>query len=448
MDSVLKPYAAGQVARYTSYPTAKEFSPRVGQNEVLRWLTCVGADEHLSLYIHIPFCQRLCWYCACATSAPNGYERVAEYVQTLKSEIATWANALDDRGQVARIHFGGGSPNMLSPADFAAIMGHIRSHFNVRSDIEIDIELDPRSLTEAFIETMSDVGVTRASLGVQTLAPAVQDGINRIQPRKQISRVVSLLRKNGIQNINFDLMYGLPQQTTTDIAEAANYAAMIGINRLAVFGYAHVPWFVTRQRIIDERALPDLDGRYEQVLTADKVLKDHGYKPVGFDHYALSDDPIVKARDNGTLRRNFQGYTDDDCQTLIGMGESSISSFREGYVQNQKNRRDWRTAIAGRRIPTARGYALSVEDRVRADIIELLLCYREVDIATVCSVYDHSVDALRYCLDHLEPLRTDGLCDINGTLVTIPEDRKYFARQVAAKFDAFAADARQHAIAV
>ena len=281
---------------------------------------------------------------------------------------------------------------------------------------------------------------------VQTLVEAAS--INRIQPRKQISRVVSLLRKNGIQNINFDLMYGLPQQTTADIEDAANYAAMIGINRLAVFGYAHVPWFVSRQRVIDERALPGLDARYEQVLTADKALKDRGYESIGFDHYALSDDPIVQARDNGTLRRNFQGYTDDDCQTLIGMGESSISSFHEGYVQNHKNRKDWLNAINGGRIPAQRGYALSVEDRVRADIIELLLCYREVDVATVCSVYDHSVDALKYCLERLEPLQTDGLCDINGALVTIPEDRKYFARQVAAKFDAFATDTRQHAIAV
>ena len=448
MESVLKPYAAGQVARYTSYPTAKEFNTRVGQNEVLSWLTCVGDAERLSLYIHIPFCQKICWYCACATSAPNGYERVAAYIRALKDEISVWAQELDGKGHVARIHFGGGSPNILSPADFASLVDHIRICFDTAPDLEIDIELDPRTLSEAFIEVLSRVGVTRASLGVQTLSSVVQDSINRVQPRRQISRVVSLLRRHGIQNINFDLLYGLPHQTADDVIDAAKYAAMIGINRLAVFGYAHVPWFVSRQRVIDASALPGLDARYEQVLAADAALKQWGYEAIGFDHYALPDDSIVKARDDGSLRRNFQGYTDDGCQTLIAMGESSISSFREGFVQNHKNRNDWAGSIAQGRLAASKGYCLSVEDRVRADIIELLLCYREVDVATVCRVYDHSIDALMPDINHLEPLQSAGLCAVNGTLITIPEDRKFFARQVAARFDAFVADSGQHAVAV
>ena len=448
MDPALKAYAAGHVARYTSYPTAREFGPNVGAGDVASWLTKVGQGEQISLYIHIPFCEKLCWYCACATSKPNKYERVSNYVSTLIVEIESWAQHIGGRGKIARIHFGGGSPNMLRSNDLERLINGIRKNFDVNADVEIAMELDPRSLTDAFIDTMARVGVSRVSLGVQTLAPAVQDRINRIQPRKQITRAVSQLRKNGIQQISFDLMYGLPAQTVADVEDAVNYAGMIGVNRVSVFGYAHVPWFVSRQRVIDERALPGIEERYDQVQAADKALKANGYVAVGFDHYALSEDPLVDALSSGRLRRNFQGFTDDDCQTLIGLGESSISSFREGYAQNHKDRKDWSTSVRDRQLPVTRGYVLTADDRVRADIIELLLCYGEVDIATVCSIYDCSVDALMPCLEALRPLERDGLCSIDGFLVTIPEARKFFARQVAAKFDAFTIKTQQHAIAV
>lgn len=448
MDQSLKKYALEHVARYTSYPTAREFSSRVGQNELNKWLVQIDQTERISLYIHIPFCQKLCWYCACATSAPNKYERISEYATMLRREIRSWARLLNGKGIVARIHFGGGSPNALSEEDFESLVSFIDENFTISNDLQIDIELDPRSLTESFVLSMSKVGVTRASLGVQSLSPAVQDRINRVQPRKQITRAVSHLRKHGVQNISFDLMYGLPAQTVHAAREAASYAAEIGVNRIAIFGYAHIPWFVSRQRVIDKRALPGVDERYAQALAMDKLLTDEGYAPIGFDHYALPNDPLVQAKNTGTLRRTFQGFSDDTCQTIIGIGESAISSFPRGYSQNHKNRRDWIAANQAYRLPIARGVELSAEDMLRGDIIELLLCYGEVDLATICKIYDVPLSHFDKSVQALEELERDRLCSLHGSLITIPEQHKFFSRQVAAKFDSYAIEDGHHAIAV
>lgn len=337
---------------------------------------------------------------------------------------------------------------MLACGELSSIMRSIQDAFNVCPDADIAMELDPRTLTEDFIDTMSAVGVTRASLGVQTLAPLVQEKINRIQPRQQITKAVSHMRKSGIKEVSFDLMYGLPGQTVEDCVEAANYAALIGVNRLSVFGYAHVPWFVSRQRAIDDASLPGVEARYDQVRAFDDVLLSKGFAGIGFDHYALADDSISRAQKNGTLRRNFQGFTDDPCQTLIGIGESSISSFRQGYAQNEKKRPDWLSAISDGQLPVARGYELSPDDRLRSEIIELLLCYLEVDVETVCACHNTPIGKVSDCLSALEPLQRDGLCELDGGLVKIPRNRKFFARQVAAKFDSFVMDAGQHAVAV
>lgn len=428
--------ATRAVPRYTSYPTAVQFHDGVRSDQVARWARSVTPGAPVSVYAHIPFCEKLCWYCGCHTTVPNGYDRIARYVTTLHREIEVWAGMLGPHGGAGHLHFGGGSPNALSADDFFAVAEHLRTAFRLRDDAEVSVELDPRSMTPEKVQSMAAAGVTRASLGVQTLAEDVQKAVNRIQPREMIVQTVADLRAVGISAINMDLMYGLPHQTLEDCVDAARFAVSQRADRLAVFGYAHVPWFARHQNAIDAEALPGLHERFAQAEAIRGVLEGAGYIAVGLDHFAKPVDPMARAAQAGTLRRNFQGYTTDPCETLIGLGLSAISAFKEGYAQNAKDVRDWREAVDGKaELAIVRGLELDADDRLRARAIEALMCTMQVDAAQVCLSMGQPEDMLDEAVEAARTLEVLGLCTVEGRLVRVPAEARSLMRTVAQCFD-------------
>ena len=427
-------YARAQVPRYTSYPTAVDFDESVKAPKVETWLDAIPAGADLSVYVHIPFCQKLCWYCGCATSVPNGYDRIASYFDVLLEEVDLWAGHIG-HGVVRQLHFVGGTPNALSPQDFRWLTSHLDMHLPVAADREFSVELDPRVLTDGMIEAMADSGVTRASLGVQTLSPTVQKAINRIQPRAMITRHIASLRRAGIKALNADLMYGLPKQTVGDVEEAARYCADVGVNRVSVFGYAHVPWFAKHQRAISEADLPDVRARMAQAEAAARVFEDAGYVAIGFDHFALPDDSLTEAMRNGRLHRNFQGYTDDASFYLIGIGQTAISAFPEGYAQSHKGLIDWRKAVLSGELPVMRGIEKTAKDRMRAYAIERLLCDMSVDLCAVARQFGFDRQDFDAALFRLHELEAHGLCETDGMTVSVPPSARLLIRNVAAALD-------------
>ena len=429
------PFASRPVPRYTSYPTAADFTPQVAETEAGIWASQTAPDKPISVYIHVPFCEKLCFYCGCATSVPNGYMRIAAYLETLHREIDLWARALGAHDGMAHLHFGGGSPNALSAEDFKDLVAHASRALGLRPGAEIAVEIDPRGLTPDFIHAMAASGVNRVSFGVQTLSATVQQAVGRIQPKVLLSEGIARLHEAGIGAINMDLMYGLPHQTVTDVEEAAHFAAEMGAARISLFGYAHVPWFAKHQAAIDEDALPGLEARFEQAEAGARTLELAGYQAIGLDHFARADDSLTQAARTGALHRNFQGYTDDPCDTLVGIGSTAISQFSGGYIQNFKERTAWRAAIEAGRLPVERGVALTEDDRLRARAIETLMCQMEVDVDGLCREMGAAPDSLADALETARFLQSAGLCRIAGSTIQVPPDARLFLRTVAQCLD-------------
>lgn len=415
---------ATPVPRYTSYPTAADFGPlEAGAIEH----AIAGASGDVSLYLHIPFCDQICYYCGCNTGAAGKRARVASYLAALHQEIATVASLLPSGARVRRIAFGGGSPNAISTGEFLALVDALHAHFPLFAP-EWSIELDPRSLTPQWGHTMGAAGITRASMGVQTFAPQCQTAIGREQPVAMISRSIDWLRAGGVTSLNFDLMYGLPHQTTADLIDSLEYTRKLGADRVAVFGYAHVPHLVPRQKMIPEAALPGAAARFAMASEAHAFLTAHGYDAIGFDHFALPHDPLARAMRDGTLRRNFQGFTDDPTEVLIGMGSSAISGFPGLLAQNDKHNGRYRKLSGEGRLSASHGIARCAQDRLRGQVIEALLC--------------HSEAALSPCLlaevkDRLTAFTQAGLATLDGNTLRIAPGGLPYARVIAALFDRY-----------
>jgi oxygen-independent coproporphyrinogen-3 oxidase len=404
-------------------------------NEYRGWLDAIGRGDTLSLYVHIPFCASLCWYCGCHTSVPNSAVRVLEYVAALKLEIARVGECVSRSAKVVQLHFGGGTPNLLSPETLAAIIEALMECFTFGADTEISVEVDPRCLSKDHICALTRYGKVRVSLGVQDVSEDVQRLINRIQPFDKVRAIVDQLRAAGVGSINMDLMYGLPGQSIAHVRKSADMCAALQPDRFAVFGYAHVPWFKKHQRAIDETLLPGGQERLDQAEAARGALMDFGYMPIGIDHFAKPDDPLFIAHRGGRMRRNFQGYTVDPASALIGFGASSIGSFDEGYVQNKPHIGEYKEAIQRGELPVARGIAVTDAERRTRAVIERLMCDFEIDLQEMLESTNCSAEKFVPALTALEPLRNDGLVEVEQLVVkATPEGRPYI-RNIAACFD-------------
>ena len=355
-----------RIPRYTSYPTALQFIAAVDRSIYAEWLAALPADVAVSIYLHVPFCAELCLYCGCHTTVVRKYTSVAAYADLLEREIALVGRHFGDRRPLGHVHWGGGTPTMLLPGDFARLTDTLRRTFFIAEDCEIAVEIDPRTLTREAVLALKTGGVTRASLGLQDFDPRVQNAVRRVQSFEQTARAADWLRKAGIASINLDLMYGLPYQTVETVAATAQRSLALDPDRIALFGYAHVPWMKRHQRLLPEEALPGALERFAQSEGAADVLKQAGFQPIGLDHFARPDDLLARRQREKRLHRNFQGYTTDEAPALIGFGTSAIGVLPQGYVQNASSTAAYRDAIQDGCLATVRGRALTEEDRLRA----------------------------------------------------------------------------------
>lgn len=437
------------VPRYTSYPTAPHFQDAVQGPAYRDWLAALVPTTPLSLYFHVPFCAEMCSFCGCHTKIVRRYDPIARYLKTLEAEIDLVAAALPGKFQAAFVHWGGGSPTMLRGDDWRRMHDHLRRTFAFGPAAEIAVELDPRTATKDYVQALAAAGVNRVSLGVQDFDDKVQVAIRRVQSFEMTERVVNWLRDSGIEAINLDLMYGLPHQTRDIVLASIEQAISLRPSRIALFGYAHVPWMKSHQKLIDESVLPDSMARFEQSEAAAGALERAGYHRIGLDHFAHPDDTLVTAQKSGRLRRNFQGYTADAAPVLIGFGASAISALPQGYVQNDPDMRPYASAVADGRLPTRRGIALSADDRLRSDVIERLMCDMAVDVETVLQRHSMPANALDDEIAGLAPLASDGLVQVEGRRVNVTDRDRPFARVAAAAFDAYLGSRRgRHAVAV
>jgi oxygen-independent coproporphyrinogen-3 oxidase len=433
---LLARYGDRQIPRYTSYPTAPHFRPAEGAGQYREWLGQVPADEPVSLYLHVPFCRAMCWYCGCHTSVTRREEPVARYLETLEQEIALVADALPARVPASHIHFGGGTPTIMTPGQFERLAAVLHKRFAVTAGAEIAIEIDPRTLAPAMVEALARGGVNRASLGVQSFDPAVQQAINRVQPLAMTERSVKWLRAAGIRQVNFDLIYGLPRQTLESCLDTVRRAVSLAPDRLAVFGYAHVPGFKRHQRKIDEAALPDGAERLAQSEAIGAALVEAGYVQIGLDHFALRGDPLTLAAARHRLHRNFQGYTTDGCATLLGFGASAIGQLPGGFVQNAVLTGDYQRRIASGELALARQCPVDTDDRLRGRIIERIMCDYRVDLARHCAEFDADPAPLA-ASPRLKQLVADGMVRQVGTLLEVVPEARPYVRAVAAAFDRY-----------
>jgi oxygen-independent coproporphyrinogen III oxidase len=436
LDAARLSHAERNLPRYTSYPTALAFEAGEGEAAATDWFSSTDPAQVISAYVHVPFCRRLCWYCGCHTTVAREYDRIGAFFAKLDREIDILADHLGPHAGAAHLHFGGGSPNALAPEHFLALAQKLARRLNLRSDAEVAVELDPALLSAAFIEAVGEAGVTRASLGVQTFDPLVQAKVNRPQPYDLVAKGVERLRAAGVAGLNFDLMYGLPAQSPENVRETVRLALTLNPDRIAVFGYAHVPWMKKHQVLIKDADLADTAGRWAQADAADEALLEGGFVRIGLDHYARPDDPLAVAARQGRLRRNFQGYTDDPAPVLIPIGPSAIGHFGQGFVQNAIATDAWGAAVGRGELPLARKMPTSPEDRLRAAVIERLMCDLAVDVGQVCQDHGYDPSHLDASVEDAKALKADALCAVHGRVLTVPEAARRLVRVVAACFDA------------
>lgn len=449
MDPILQRYATRATPRYTSYPTAPHFQKGFTQTRYQEWLRKLDRDDPISLYLHVPFCRQMCWYCGCNMKLASKYDPVANYAKTLRKEVALMAEALPDMMTISHLHWGGGTPTALSPDDLETLMAEIREWWDFTPGAEIAIESDPRTLTAEMAARIGAMGFTRASFGVQEFDLRVQKAINRVQPPEMVRKSVSQLRAGGVTGINFDLIYGLPFQTVDSIVETVKLSAAMRPDRVALFGYAHVPWMAKNQRMIDEDSLPKASDRAAQAAAAAQALVAEGYVAIGLDHFALPGDALTIAAGDGTLRRNFQGYTTDQAETMVGLGATSIGRTPSGYVQNIAETGAWSRAVREGRLPVAKGLPFVGEDRLRGDVIERLMCDGYVDADAIGARHGAAAGWWEAALPQLQEMAVDGLLTLGGGKVTMTDKGRPLVRVAAAAFDTYLQDSTaRHSVAV
>ena len=436
-----------RVPRYTSYPTAPHFGSAVGPAEFVQWVEAIPPGTEISLYLHVPFCRRLCWFCACRTQGTSSDAPVLAYVQTLMAEIALLKRHLAPGVRLSRLHWGGGTPTLLPPDSIRRLAAAVFDAVPMAEGAECSVEIDPNEIDAERLDALAAAGMTRASIGVQDFDPDIQKTIGREQGYELTKSVADQIRNRGVTSLNADILYGLPHQTGARIADSVQKLLTLSPDRVALYGYAHVPWMSRRQQMIPSDAMPTPEERLGLFETARQLFLWDGYAEIGIDHFARPEDGMAVAQAAGKLRRNFQGYTDDQAPVLIGLGASSISRFPQGFAQNVSGTADYTRAVRDGQFATHRGHAFAGEDLLRARIIEALMCDFRVSRAEM--LRDHRVTP-----DRLDILLRDaaeafpGMVVLDGAALSIPPKARPLTRMIARAFDAYDQTKAQHSAAI
>ena len=428
MKPLLAAYG-GPVPRYTSYPTAPHFGAGVDGAKVAGWLAEVPQGVEASVYLHLPYCKSLCLYCGCNMKVTNRMETISAYVDVLVEEMRRVAACLPRRLRVGAIHLGGGTPSYAPMPDLLRLFEVMRELFDVHKGAEISMEMDPRQLPDGLPALMGSLGFVRASLGIQDTNLAVQEAIRRVQPQELNLRAVKLLREAGVKEINVDLLYGLPLQTPATMRRTVADMMELAPSRIALFGYAHVPWMKKHQAVLEQYDLPDAEARMELWETAVEALTAAGYEAVGIDHFCLPDDSMAVAAREGALKRNFMGYTTDRLPVLLGFGASAISQYSQGYAQNVTAPGEYMTAMEQGGLPVARGVGVTPDDVARRSVIEQLLCGMQAQGPGLAGLVAQP--------EKLDALVGDGVAVWEDGVLRITPLGWPFARVVASCFDAY-----------
>jgi len=436
-----------RVPRYTSYPTAPQFKAGAWGSDVATWLEAIPPGAPVSLYIHVPFCRRLCWFCACRTQGTQTAEPVGAYVEILKAELKLVKRHLAEGIEIEHLHWGGGTPTLLQPQMIADLAGAIFDVAPLAEGAQFSVEIDPTEIDGPRLDALAAAGLNRASIGVQDFDPMIQEVIGRPQSYEVTREAVDGLRARGIRSLNVDLLYGLPHQTHDRITDSVEKVISLRPDRIALFGYAHVPWMSKRQQLIPTDALPTPEQRLDLYNTARDLFVADGFEEIGIDHFAKPEDGLAIAHRNGTMHRNFQGYTEDKSQVLIPVGASSIGRFPQGYAQNEPSTSKYQDRVRKGELPTAKGHEFTGDDLLRGRIIEKLLCDFAVDFNAVAAEHGVAPEvaiAMAEGLDAVLP----GTTVLEGGVLTIDPDSRPLARIIARYFDAYEMSATGHSQAV
>jgi oxygen-independent coproporphyrinogen-3 oxidase len=429
--------------RYTSYPSAPQFTSDFGISrfvECARLTNAQPARRPLSLYLHVPFCYSPCFYCGCNRLISREVARGERYAERLLREIGHLAKLFDGEREVVQVHFGGGTPNFLTAATLTRLVQGLGRAFRLSAaaDRDFSIELDPRSVPAGYPAALERLGFNRVSLGVQDFDPEVQRAVNREQSPEQTFDLIDECRDCGIRSVNVDLIYGLPRQTLAGFKKTLRWVMSARPERVAVYGYAHLPRLFKAQRHIETVALPAPETRLQLLGLAVEELTAGGYRYIGMDHFALADDPLARAQESGELQRNFMGYTTHASCDLIGLGVSAISHVGDSFSQNYRDLKSWEAAVDGGRMPLWRGKALSADDRVRGAVIGQLMCQGRIDIALIEQRHHIDFDAYFHdALVQLLPHAADGLVNFDDTGIAVTPTGRLLLRSLAMCFDAY-----------
>jgi len=425
--------------RYTSYPTAPEFSTDFSENDYINFLENLDDDKKLSIYIHIPFCRSACYFCGCNVIYTSKDSKKTRYLTYLHKEIEIIKKHLDMTKEVEQIHLGGGTPTFLSPEELEEVMKLITDAFsNISKTAEISCEIDPRFFSSEHMQVLKKYGTNRLSFGIQDFEPKVQTEIHRVQPFELTQNMVNIAREAGINSINVDLIYGLPYQTKESFANTLKMVLALDPDRLAVFNYAHVPWMKKTMRKFDESTMPDPKIKLEILKLTLEFFTSNGYNTVGMDHFAKPEDELFKAIEKGELHRNFQGYTTKGGTVLIGIGVTSIGNSMDYFAQNFKELKEYEEALDNGHLPIFKGYKLSDDDKLRQAVIMEIMSNFRLDIKRVEKRFD--IDFKSYFKEELEQLQEfteDELVKIEDDFITVSSTGTMLIRNIVMPFDAY-----------
>ncbi|MBA4491421.1 oxygen-independent coproporphyrinogen III oxidase [Paracoccus sp. S1E-3] len=437
-----------RVPRYTSYPPATQFKPAVGPDEVAVWQAAIPAGSAISLYMHVPFCRRLCWFCACRTQGTQSDDPVRAYADVLLAELELLKANLAPGIRLSRLHWGGGTPTLMPPDMMRRLAGAVFAAFPLAEGAEFSVEIDPNEIDDARMDALAEAGLTRASIGVQDFDPEIQKTIGRDQSFEITARAVEMIRARGVASVNADILFGLPHQDGPRIADSVQKLLALSPDRVALYGYAHVPWMAKRQVMIPSEALPSPEARLHLFNTARKLFLADGYAEIGIDHFARPDDGLATAQKAARLKRNFQGYTEDQAEVLVGLGASSISRYPQGFAQNAPATGAHTKAIREGRLSVTRGHVFSAEDQWRARMIEALMCDFRIDAAEMGARFGLGSEALTQLFAPIAAHFGSMVRIAPDGSLEIPLQARPLTRMIAHRLDAYDMAATGHSTAI